>query len=109
MNAEFIRTCALYQLSFGQFRPYATSFPRLFSLTLIPKSKKILEASLNLTPLLKTSLDARSRVLFRKWIIWKIGAVILFKRDMAEKDILRAHMLRSLDYNFSFCTDFLRR
>ena len=109
MNAEFIRTCALYQLSFCQFRPYATSFPKLFSLTLIPKSKKTLEASLNLTPLFKTSLDARSRVLFRKWIIWKIGAVILFKRNMVEKDIWCAHMLRSLDCNFSFCTDFLRR
>ena len=27
INAEFIRTRALSQLSFVQFRPYATSFP----------------------------------------------------------------------------------
>ena len=60
MNAEFIQTCALFQLSFVQFRPYATSFPRLLlSLTLIPKSKKTLETILDLTPSFKTSLDTR--------------------------------------------------
>ena len=60
MNAEFIQTSSLFQLSFVQFRPYATSFPRLLlSLTLIPKSKKTLETILDLTPSFKTSLDAR--------------------------------------------------
>ena len=43
INAEIIRTCALSQLSFVQFRPYATSFQWLrLSLTLMLKSKKTL-------------------------------------------------------------------
>ena len=58
INAEFIRTCALSQLSFLQFRPYATSLVGLLlSLTLMSKSKKTLETSLDLTPQLKTSVD----------------------------------------------------
>ena len=40
------------------------------------------------------------------WIIWKIGTVILFKTNMAEKDVCRAHTFCSLDCNFSFSTDF---
>ena len=60
MNAEFIRTSALSQLSFVQFRPYATSLPRLLlSLTLMPQSRKTLKTSLDLMPSFKTSLDAR--------------------------------------------------
>ena len=30
----------------------------------------------------------------------------LFKRNMAEKDICRAHTFPSLDFNFSFCMNF---
>ena len=60
MNAEFIRTSALSQLSFVQLRPYATSLPRLLlSLTLMPQSRKTLKTSLDLMPSFKTSLDAR--------------------------------------------------
>ena len=60
INAEFIRIHALFQLSFAQFRPYATSFEGLLlSLTLMPKSKTTLETSLDLTPSLKNSFDAR--------------------------------------------------
>ena len=64
INAEFIRTRALSQLSFTQFRPYAILFlGLLLSLTLMPKSKKTLETtletSLDLTPSFKTSVDAR--------------------------------------------------
>ena len=41
INAEFIQTLALSQLSFVQFRPYATSLPGLLlSLRLTSKSKK---------------------------------------------------------------------
>ena len=41
INAEFIRTHALSQISFIQFRPYATSFLGvLLSLMLMPKSKR---------------------------------------------------------------------
>ena len=50
INAEFIRTR----------EPYANSFPGLFlSLTLMLKSKKTLETSLDLTPSFKTSVNAR--------------------------------------------------
>ena len=61
MNTEFIRTSALSQLSFVQFRPYATLLPRLLlSLTLMPQSRKTLKkTSLDLMPSFKTSLDAR--------------------------------------------------
>ena len=60
INAELIQTHALFQLSFVQFRPYATSIPRLLlSLTLMPKSKKTLEMSLDLMPSIKTSLNVR--------------------------------------------------
>ena len=57
------------------------------------KSKKTLEASLDLTPSFMTSVDGRvEEVLFRIWIILKIGAVILFKRNMAEKDVCRSYV-----------------
>ena len=59
INAEFIQTLALPQFSFIQFRPYANSFPGLLSLTLMSKSKKIQEMSLDLMPSFKTSFDAR--------------------------------------------------
>ena len=70
MNAEFIWTHALFQLTFIRL---------LLFLTLMPKSKKTLETSLNLLPLFKTSLDARVRALFWMWIMWKIGTLILLK------------------------------
>ena len=60
INAEFIRTRASSQLSFGQFRSYATSFPGLLlTLTLTWKSKMIPGTSLDLTPSFKTSVDAK--------------------------------------------------
>ena len=74
-------------LTFVPLRPYAISFLGLLSLTLMPKSERNLETSLYLTPLFKTSVDARVEGLVSNWIIWKIGAVILFKRNIAEKDV----------------------
>ena len=110
INSEFVRTCVLSQLSFVQFRPYATSFPGLLlSLALISKSKKTLETSLDLKPWFKTSVDAKSRILFQMWIIWKTSTVILFKRNMAEKDVCRARSFCSLDCSFSFRTEYLHR
>ena len=110
INSEFMRTRALFQLCFIQFRPYAILFAGLLlSLTLMPKSKKTLGTSFNLTPSFKISVDTRERVLFRMWIIWKIGPVILFKRNMTEKDVCYAQTVRSLDCNFSFRTDILHR
>ena len=58
INAEFIQTRALSQLSFVQVRPYVTLLVEvLLSLTLMSKSKKTLETSFDLAPLLKTSAD----------------------------------------------------
>ena len=51
------------------------------------------KTSLDLTPLFKTSLDTRVEGLVSKEI-WQ------------KKDIWRAHKFRSLDCNFSFCTTF---
>ena len=64
INTKFIWTHALSQLSFTQFRPYAISFLGLvLSLTLIPKSKKTLEISLEVISSFKTSVDAMAKVL----------------------------------------------
>ena len=109
INAEFIRTHALSQLSFVQFRPYATLFPEpLLILMLKWKSRKTLGTSLDLTLSFKTSVAVRVEVLFQIWIIWKIGVIILFKTNMAEKDVCRANTFHSLDCNY-FCTDVLHR
>ena len=60
IKAEFIQTHALSQFCFGQFRPYAILFLGLvFLLTLMSKSNKTQEMSLDLTPSFKTSVDAR--------------------------------------------------
>ena len=61
INAKFIQTHALSQLSFVQFRLSATLFSGLLilSLTSMPKSKKTLETSLDLLPSFRTSLDAK--------------------------------------------------
>ena len=62
INAEFIGTRVLSQLSFIQFRPYAILFPGLLlSMMLIPKSARSFtrETNLDLTPSFKTFVDAR--------------------------------------------------
>ena len=74
ISTEFIQTRALSQLSFVQFRPYATSFPGLLSLTLRP-------------PL---TVDARLKV------------IVLFKTNIAEQGICCAHTFCSLNCNFFF-------
>ena len=107
INDEFVWTCALSQLSFVQFRPYATSFLKLLSLTLMSKGKNTLEMSLDLTSSFKTSADARVESLVSNVDYLKIGTIILFKRNTAEKDLCQAHKFCSLNCNFSFCMDFL--
>ena len=113
INAEFIWTRGLFQLSFVQFRPYAKLFVGLLlSLTLMSKSKKTLVMSLDLMPLFKASIDCwlkGSRVLFRMLIIWKISAVISFKTNIAEKDIWCAQNVLFFGLQFSFCMDFFDR
>ena len=103
INTEFILTSALSQLPFVQFRPYANLVPR----ALMSKSKSPWRRVWAIHLRSRPPLTQGSRVLFRMWVIWKIGAIILFKRNMAEKDVCRAHMFRSLGCNFSFCRDFL--
>ena len=90
-----------------QFRPYATSFLKLLSLTLMSKGKNTLEMSLDLTSSFKTSADARVESLVSNVDYLKIGTIILFKRNTAEKDVCQAHKFCSLNCNFSFCMDFL--
>ena len=57
------------------------------------KRKKTLERSLNLTPSLKTSVDARVEgSCFKCGLFINFGAVILFKRsNKTEKDVWCAH------------------
>ena len=78
ISTEFIQTRALSQLSFVQFRPYATSFPGLLSLTLRP-------------PL---TVDARLKI------------IVLFKTNIAEQGICCAHTFCSLNCNFFFVWTF---
>ena len=107
INAEFIQTRVLPQLSFLQFRHYATSFlVLLLTLTLTSKNKKILKTSLDHMLSCKTSVGSRVNGLVPVWIIWKIGALILFKRNMAEKDLCRAHNFCSINCNFLFVQTF---
>ena len=62
INAEFIWTCALSQLSFVQFKSYEPCSRWASSLFGInAKIKKTMETSLNLTALFKTSIDARAQ------------------------------------------------
>ena len=65
------------------FHPVQTSFLELLLFDVMPKSKKGDEFG---PYAFKTFLDAR--VLFQMWIIWKISTIILFKRNMTEKDVI---------------------
>ena len=109
INAEFIQTHALSQLSFVQFRTYATLFLELLlSLTLILKSKKILETSLDLTPYFNTSVNARV-----EGLALNVDSLENRHHNFIQKKYNREmsaeHTFHSLDCNFSFCTDFLHR
>ena len=100
INTEFIQTCALSQLSFVYFRPYATSFPGLLlSLMVMSKRKKDPGDKSGPYVFIQDLLLNVCCVLF-------IGATILFKRNMTEKDVCHTHAFLLLDYNFSFCTEF---
>ena len=111
INTEFIRTYALSQLSFVQFRPYATLFVGLvLPLMLMSKSKETLETRLDLMPMFKTSIDCWCKgwgSYFECGLFGIFGTVILFKAIMAEKDVCCMQTLLSPDCNFSFCTYFL--
>ena len=89
INVEFIWIRALSQLSFAQFRPYATSFlGLLLSLTLMLTSKKTLVTSLNLPPSFKTSADARVKDLVLKVDYYKFR-----RRNFIQKKYVRKRRL----------------
>ena len=96
---------------FGSFQTYATFSPGfLLYLMLMSKRKKDLGDDFGPYAFIQDlcwPLMQGSRVLFQTWIICKVGALILFKINMAEKDVHCAHTYCSLDCNFSFCMDFL--
>ena len=112
INAEFIWTRALSQLSFVEFRPYASFFLMgLFSLTVMPKSKTILETSLDLTHLFETSVrpDAWVEGLISNVDCLENRRRTFIRRKYGRKRRLPAHTFRSLDCDLSFCMDFLHR
>ena len=98
ISFKFVQTCSLSRSVQNLYNLVPVGFSLLWQ---CQKVKGPLR--LRSRPLLMQGL----RFLFRTWIIWKIGTVILFKRTMAEKDICHAHKFHSLDRNFSFCMDFL--
>ena len=130
INSEFIRARALSQLSFVQFRPYATSFPGLLSLKLMPKSKKTMESSLDLTPSFKTSVDTRVEGLVsnvdysehfiqKKWgrkrglsrtrfVLWTViflfftGFLLCWWLLKVKKESVSSNSLNSFNYFFIF-------
>ena len=95
---------------FVQFRPYATSFMGLFlSLTVISRSKKTLEMSLDLTPSFKTSVDARVEGLVSNVDYLKNWHRILFKRNSEEKRRLPRTQASFSGLQFFFLYGFLHR
>ena len=107
MNAELIGTCEFSQLSFVQFRPYATSFPRfLLSLTLMPKRPW---SSLDLTLSFKNSLDAKIEGLVLNVDYLENRRRKFMQKKYGRKRHWLTNKFRSLDSNFSFCMDFLHR
>ena len=101
-NAAFVRTRALSQDSFVQFRPYVASFPRLLlSLTLMPKSKKTMETSVDLTPSFKTSVDARV-----KGRVSNVDYLKIRHRNFIRKKYGRKRRLRRTHIIFLFIRTF---
>ena len=107
-DAEFTQTRAFSKISFVQFRPYTNLFPGLLlTLMLTSKNKKTLEMSLDLTPLLKISVDIRveghvSNVYYLG--NWHCNFI---QRKYGRKKVCCAYSFRSVDCNFSFFMDFL--
>ena len=107
-NAKFIQIRVLSQLPFVQFKPCATFLVGLLlSLTLMSKSKKILETSLNLTPSFKTSVDEMVQGLVSNVNYLHSLRRNFIQKKQAETDVCCAHTFRYLDCDFSSCTDFL--
>ena len=97
INTEFVQTRVLSQLSFVQFRPYATLFPGLLLfLKLISKSKKNLETSLDFTHSFKTSVDARVEGLASN-----VGYLENRRRNFIQKKYGRKRRLPGTHVSFS--------
>ena len=96
INTEFIRSRALSQLSFIQFKPYATSCPGLLSLTLVSKSKMTLDTSLDLMPSVKSSIDARV-----KGLVFNVDYLENQCRNIIQKNCGRKSSLQNTHISFS--------
>ena len=96
INTEFIRSQALSQLSFIQFKPYATSFPGLLSLALVSKSKMTLETSLDLIPSVKTSVDAKV-----KGLVFNVDYLVNQRCNFLQKNCGRKRRLPHTHASFS--------
>ena len=96
INIEFIRSQALSQLSFIQFKPYATSCPGLLSLTLVSKSKMTLDTSLDLMPSVKSSIDARV-----KGLVFNVDYLENQCRNIIQKNCGRKRRLQNTHISFS--------
>ena len=91
INAEFIQTRALSQLSFVPFRPYTTSFLELvLSLTPVSKSKRTPETSLDLTSSFKASVDASVEGLVLHRDHWRCSFVQ--KKKVRKRYLPRTHV-----------------
>ena len=99
IDPEFILTSVLSQLSFVQFRPYATQFPGFLTLTLLSKSKKTLRQVCTIHLHSRPPLMQGSRVLFGMWVLWKIDVIVLSK-ELWQKKMSVTHTFCSLDCNF---------
>ena len=98
-NAEFIRTRTLSQISFVQLRHYVSSFLLgLLSLTVMPKSKKTLETSLDLTPLFKTSVRPDARV---EGLVSNVDYLKNLRRAFIQKKYGKKRRLPSTRISFS--------
>ena len=93
----------LFDLSFVQFRPYATSFAGLLlSLMLMSKSKKTLETSLDLTPSFKISFHAKVEgLVLNVDYLESLHRNFIQEKYGRNKRLPRTHVF--------FCTDFLHR
>ena len=97
-NAEFIRTRTLSQISFVQLRHVSSFLLGLLSLTVMLKSKKTLETSLNLTPLFKTSVRPDARV---EGLVSNVDYLKNLRRAFIQKKYGKKRRLPSTHVSFS--------
>ena len=97
----------LSQLYFVQFRLHAISFKGFSLWLLCQKVKRPWRQVWTLCLSSRVPLTLGLRILLWMRIIWKSNAIILSKRNMAEKDVCCIHTFHCLDCQCSFCMEFL--